>query len=101
MKMKFEKPASQVPLVAASQGMYDLTQHPPDVPWILHVDSVGFTLSWEGHFTKKVINKKSSQKGHQQNCQDDVFVFFSLPFFRQSNTHVWRKKNRDVKIWLL
>ena len=23
----------QVPLVAASQGMYDLTQHPPDAPW--------------------------------------------------------------------
>lgn len=22
-----------VPLVAASQGMYDLTQHPPDVSW--------------------------------------------------------------------
>lgn len=23
----------EVPLVAASQGMYDLTQHPPDAPW--------------------------------------------------------------------
>ena len=79
-------PASQVPLVAASQGMYDLTQHPPDVPWILHVDSCGFMVSLGPNFIPQVgrvtspkrSQFQSSQKGHQQNCQDD-----------------------DIKIWLL